>query len=438
MNKKWLISLAIIVLYAASWYSIGNNQKEIVYEYERHLAEARKKADLKISVDAYANYIAALDLYDTIEIRCELAEYYKKNNMLDDLVRWSDQIIEAYRDKAEGYEYLAYCFAANNNYRDLFDILDTADLRGVSSEYLTSLSKEYMYKYKIYIMSDYENIGTYSSGLFRVQNKNGLWGYMDAYGDIAIRCVYTYAGDFSYIGYACVSKDNEYYLINKSGQKKFADVLRREINACGLLSNDIMPVKFGDKYSFTDKDFNILFGEYEYAGSFNNGVAPVKTGGYWHIINEKGKYVSDQTYTNIFIDDKGIGFRNQRGYAKNENGYFLINTQGQKVGNKVFEDVTLFKENSPTAVKENGKWGYINAEGEYVINNQYEEARPFSNGLAAVKTNGLWGYITQDNELVIDAQFDEALDFTDQGTAAIKENGQWKLIEIYSRSNNSY
>jgi len=434
MNKKWLISLAIIVLYAAAWYSIGNKHQSTLNEYEGYLNEARKKAELQITVDVYSNYKAALALNDTIEVRCELAEYYKANNMLDDLMDWSDEIIEKYPYRAEGYEYLAYCFAAGNDYNDLFDILDTASLRGVSSEYLESILKEYKYKYKIQTLFDYMNIGTYSQGLFRVQNMDNLWGYIDARGNTVIKCSYTYAGDFSYNGYAGVQKDNEYYLINKDGQKKYADVLRREINDIGILYNDKMPVKFGDSYSYTDKDFNILFGEYEYAGSLNNGVAPVKTGGKWYIVNENGEQVTDKTFDEIYLDGKGIGFRNQRGFARSGQNYFLIDTNGETVGSKQFEEVTLFAGELPAAVKENGKWGFINTEGEYVIEPQYEAARPFSNNLAAVKINGLWGYITLDNELVIDAKFDEAFDLTDQGTAIVKENGRWKLIEIYSIS----
>jgi len=59
----------------------------------------------------------------------------------------------------------------------------------------------------------------------------------------------------------------------------------------------------------------------------------------------------------------------------------------------------------------NGKWGYINGNGEVVINPVYEGAFEFSDGRALVQLNGKWGYIDRDNNIVVDAVFEEARDF---------------------------
>ena len=39
------------------------------------------------------------------------------------------------------------------------------------------------------------------------------------------------------------------------------------------------------------------------------------------------------------------------------------------------------------------KVGFIDPQGQWVIEPKYEQAEPFSQGMAAVKENGKWGYI---------------------------------------------
>jgi len=46
-------------------------------------------------------------------------------------------------------------------------------------------------------------------------------------------------------------------------------------------------------------------------------------------------------------------------------------------------------------IKEYGKWGYINTNGEVVIKCQFENAGHFSEGLAAVCIDTLWGLLTR-------------------------------------------
>ena len=73
-----------------------------------------------------------------------------------------------------------------------------------------------------------------------------------------------------------------------------------------------------------------------------------------------------------------------------------------------------------------GKWGYINKSGIYVIAPQFDGTRPFSEGLAVVwiggdglGRGGKWGYIDTQGAVVIPLQFDQVSPFT-EGLAAVK------------------
>ena len=63
------------------------------------------------------------------------------------------------------------------------------------------------------------------------------------------------------------------------------------------------------------------------------------------------------------------------------------------------------------AIKQNGKWGYIDKKGNTVIDCIYEDVKDFSEGLAVVKKDGKCGYINNKGEVVIDFKYDSADNF---------------------------
>lgn len=76
-----------------------------------------------------------------------------------------------------------------------------------------------------------------------------------------------------------------------------------------------------------------------------------------------------------------------------------------------FEDARLFHDGL-SAVKKDGKWGFINSEGDILINCEYTEVNDFGNGYAGVykdelpgykhmEVNVYWGIINDSGELVL-------------------------------------
>ena len=71
------------------------------------------------------------------------------------------------------------------------------------------------------------------------------------------------------------------------------------------------------------------------------------------------------------------------------------------------EEVYPFKEGL-ALVSQNGKYGFINTQGEIVIPCKYELATDFSEGLAVVKLNGKYGYVDEEgNDTFLKANSDE-------------------------------
>lgn len=60
---------------------------------------------------------------------------------------------------------------------------------------------------------------------------------------------------------------------------------------------------------------------------------------------------------------------------------------------------------------------------------EYEEARPYENGLACVRKNGLWGIIDHTGEWICPPIYDEMLGFSDS-LCAVKRGGVWGYIDM--------
>jgi hypothetical protein len=78
--------------------------------------------------------------------------------------------------------------------------------------------------------------------------------------------------------------------------------------------------------------------------------------------------------------------------------------------------------NSLTRAKKDGKWGFRNASGSFVIPPQFDWVSHFSEGLAAVMLGKKYGFIDETGGLVIKARYTEAGDFS-EGLARVRVGG---------------
>ena len=85
------------------------------------------------------------------------------------------------------------------------------------------------------------------------------------------------------------------------------------------------------------------------------------------------------------------------------------------------------KDEGLARVTKDGKWGYIDEEGQIKIQLKYDTANDFSQGLAFCKENNTFGFInTKGNfEIMIDFNL---LNFH-EGLAAVKKDGKWGFID---------
>lgn len=128
-------------------------------------------------------------------------------------------------------------------------------------------------------------------------------------------------------------------------------------------------------------------------------------------------------YTSIF-KDKNTGW-----YLVEKNhkwGY--VDTNGDLVVEPRYERACGFHENL-AAVQRNGRWGWINMSGEEVIAPMYENASSFKNGVAIAEFAGKWGWIDNKGATVVPFVYDWVMDFRNDGRAAVKQDNKWGWID---------
>ena len=104
----------------------------------------------------------------------------------------------------------------------------------------------------------------------------------------------------------------------------------------------------------------------------------------------------------------------------------FINKEGQFLSHEWFNSVWSFNERFAT-VQLNGKWNFINTNGQLLSQQWFDEAWSFREGYAEVKINSKWNYINTEGRLLSQQWFDYAGIFK-KGFAEVNLNGKYYFI----------
>lgn len=157
---------------------------------------------------------------------------------------------------------------------------------------------------------------------------------------------------------------------------------------------------------------------------FSEGLAAVRVGvePKYGFIDKTGKLVIPAQYDAVLPFTEGLAaaqLNQQWGYI-NPQGQWVIQPQS-------YTAVTEFSEGM-ARVEQNIRVGFIDKTGKLVIPLQYANAEPFAEGLAAVRTEeSRWGYMDKSGKWVIQPQFFQAQSFS-EGLAGVRLGDKWGFI----------
>jgi hypothetical protein len=112
-------------------------------------------------------------------------------------------------------------------------------------------------------------------------------------------------------------------------------------------------------------------------------------------------------------------------YNGTKTGY--INDKGEVIIPFIYDDAAPFSE-GVARVKKEGKYGYINFSGQTVIPFNYTFAADFRSGKARVEQGGKYGFIDTHGNVAIGFNFYDAGDFSEGVAPVMTEQGSWGFI----------
>jgi len=227
----------------------------------------------------------------------------------------------------------------------------------------------------------FDSAGEFNSlGLADVKY-NGKWGAINIDGQFAIPAIYEDMGHSDPLGFTQVKKNGKWFFVRKDGS--VAVIPKIEVDHVYKFSIvGLAPVRANNKFGFINTNGELVIpfkfdsvGDNGYSGrnrdddfvSFSgNGLCPVAIGEKWGYINKSGEFV-------IAPD---------------------------------FDDAYSFSENGIALTKSGGRYSFRRPDGSLQFNKTFEDAHSFRDGVAPVKINGKWGFVNSNGEIAVSPQFD--------------------------------
>jgi len=185
----------------------------------------------------------------------------------------------------------------------------------------------------------------------------------------------------------------------------------------------LMPFSEHAKIGFKDDGGTaVIPPRFDEAKLFRQGVAAVRQGKLWGLIDVNGTMLVPPTF-DVVLDGSSEGLIP----VAKDGKWSFIDRHGARAFDQSFSNAGGFAEGY-ACVEIAGKWGFIDRTGKLVIQPAFDLVMPFSEGLAAVAVAGKWGYIDATGKARIPLQFEWAGSFS-AGFAAVNKDSKTGFID---------
>ena len=276
---------------------------------------------------------------------------------------------------------------------------------------------------------EYEDIQYNVLGSIFVTKRNGKYGAVNQEGTTVLYPEY----DNVYTGgmYLNALKDKDIFIFDLNGNK----IETNEVSKTKTENaNYYITIDKNNKYKVVDSKDNIIIDkDYTYIEYLPGDYFIVERDSKSGIIDSNGKSVIELKYDSIsrinetdilqMETNKNIALYNLNmkeivsmdnaivKEVKDEKSYILLYSDTDfkyldKEGN-ILTSQNLFKNNTLFAKNVNGKWGFVDKDGNLKVQNDYELVTDFNKyGFAGIKKDGKWGSINQNGEVVQEPTYD--------------------------------
>ncbi|WP_338812403.1 WG repeat-containing protein [Bernardetia sp. Wsw4-3y2] len=189
--------------------------------------------------------------------------------------------------------------------------------------------------------------------------------------------------------YADSTKENA--ILTKAGLL-VTQIAGATIDSMTYFSEKRLPIKAGGKYGLMDEKGQVILPPtYSMIMPFENGVAKVQLGQSFGIIDNTGKVILPLEYEYIgsFENNMALVVKGQKVGVTTNKGKIIIEPQYER----------LSIENGVIRARKDGKWGIIDTQNKPILPFEYQYISTFSENVAIIRKNNLWGFLSNQNNV---------------------------------------
>lgn len=371
--------------------------ENVNYENETYTTKVLNAKGEKI-LKVFSN-LEAIENYDNVETWYEANVLKYKDDEKYGLIDYKGNVVV----KAE-YDNIYALPGVHNNI-----IVEKEGKKGLVNSKLKKLVIEEAYT-SIELLSE-----NYSEGY--IVSNGEKYGIINSDGKVILECNYDkilkFVGNKQYEIFNGI--DN--IIINNKGE----EVLNIGAKTAISVNNDNYIFMYENKYGISNSSNEIIVNpEYEYLKYAFGSYYIISKNGKFGIISDDGQIKLELNYLDIsYIADANIiKLEKENNKTDLMDGNFEV-----KLSDVIVSEINV--DNGYIRVRENDEYNYYNFKFEKISN---KEAMP-THTLFMVKEDGKYGYINKDGEKIVDAIYDDAKEQNQYGYCAVKKDGVWGVIK---------
>ncbi|WP_170311512.1 WG repeat-containing protein [Vallitalea okinawensis] len=250
---------------------------------------------------------------------------------------------------------------------------------------------------------------------------------IDITGKVLFESQWDYIGDF-HEGIAVISKDGKYGLIDSTG-KIISEPQWDQIDRNYMAYEMPSIVRKGDYYGYINTmTGEVIIDQLDYARDFSDGIGVALKDDKKFYIDMNGQVPFESPWVggsfekgvSTVITDDGVGFIDITGKVISEPQWdgtygFYEGLAAVRYGEKWgYMDWYEWREANPNSIppgapspgepiqvlEVEGKWGFIDMNGNLITEIEYDDVENFHNGRAIVIKDGIWGFIDTTGKLI--------------------------------------
>ena len=271
---------------------------------------------------------------------------------------------------------------------------------------------------KVILNYEYEDISYNSYNDMFIIQRNGKQGVIDMSGNVKIAAEYD---NISFGGiYVNAEIDGETVILDLDGnQVENQDIVTKMLTMDG---EHYIIADVNEMYDITDlSGQSIIENSYSYMEEITENYFVVGNNNKNGIIDLSGKAVVDLKYNSIFAID---GTNLLQANISSSKTISLINKDTMEIL-VTLSDASVEIEENYTRVYNDTESYYFDDSGNEIT---VQEAMP-ENSLYAIEEDGLWGFVDQNGNIIIECIYEAVTEFNEYGFAGIMLDDMWGSID---------